>query len=234
MSNPTNVEPAPGTQLQNKQVSAKKRILKEIQELKKDKEVEGQVWIDVNDDNIMQMVGHIKGPPDTLYFGGEFVVDISFRDDYPFSAPSVRFKTKIWHPNVSSSSGYICLDILGRHWSASMSLKTVLLSLQVLLQCPQPDDPQDGVVANQMMNHKKKFEETVRYWTWCFAKPSDPMEIPNDLKLMEKKVVDCMNLKGLTREQAIIVLSNRNWRAFPKPKQDKLPARQSTRTRKTK
>jgi len=233
MSNATVAEP--GAQLKQKQVCARKRIMKEIQELSQDKEIEGQVWVDVNDDNIMEMVGHIKGPPDTPYFGGEFIVNITFPNDYPFHPPVIRFKNRIWHPNVSSVSGFICLDILGRHWSASMSLKTVLLSLQVLLQCPQPDDPQDATVAKQMLNAKKKFEETARYWTWNFAKPSgSSVELPEILKSLETKVADAMKSKGLTREEAVTVLSNRNWRAFPKPKQTKpteQPTRQSTRTR---
>ncbi len=32
--------------------------------------------------------------------------------NYPFAAPKVTFVTKVYHPNVSQSSGAICLDIL--------------------------------------------------------------------------------------------------------------------------
>ncbi|KAI5400379.1 hypothetical protein KIW84_065315 [Lathyrus oleraceus] len=53
------------------------------------------------------------------------------------------------HPNISSQSGAICLDILKDQWSPALTLKTALLSVQALLSAPQPDDPQDAVVAQQ-------------------------------------------------------------------------------------
>ena len=54
----------------------------------------------------------------------------------------MRFDTKIWHPNISSVTGAICLDILKDQWAAAMTLRTVLLSIQALLAAPEPDDPQ--------------------------------------------------------------------------------------------
>ena len=46
------------------------------------------------------------------------------------------------HPNISSQTGAICLDILKDEWSPALTLKTALLSLQALLASPAPDDPQ--------------------------------------------------------------------------------------------
>lgn len=56
------------------------------------------------------------------------------------------------HPNVSSQNGAICLDILKDQWSPALTLKTALLSLQALLSTPEPDDPQDAVVAQQVIS----------------------------------------------------------------------------------
>jgi ubiquitin-conjugating enzyme (huntingtin interacting protein 2) len=67
-------------------------------------------------------------------------------ETYPFNAPKVKFLSKIWHPNISSVTGAICLDILKDNWAAAMTLRTVLLSLQALLASPEPDDPQVSVV----------------------------------------------------------------------------------------
>lgn len=60
--------------------------------------------------------------------------------------------TCLRHPNISSQSGAICLDILKDQWSPALTLKTVLLSVQALLSAPEPDDPQDAVVAQQVFN----------------------------------------------------------------------------------
>ena len=54
----------------------------------------------------------------------------------------MRFTTNLWHPNISSVTGAICLDILASRWAAAMTLRTVLLSIQALLESPEPDDPQ--------------------------------------------------------------------------------------------
>jgi hypothetical protein len=35
-------------------------------------------------------------------------------------------------------------------WSPALTLKTALLSVQALLSAPEPDDPQDAVVAQQV------------------------------------------------------------------------------------
>lgn len=54
------------------------------------------------------------------------------------------------HPNISSQSGAICLDVLKDQWSPALTLKTALVSVQALLSAPEPKDPQDAVVAEQV------------------------------------------------------------------------------------
>ena len=66
--------------------------------------------------------------------------------DYPFKAPSVRFETACFHPNVDQH-GNICLDILKEKWSAAYSVRTVLLSIQSLLGEPNNDSPLNAYAA---------------------------------------------------------------------------------------
>ena len=78
---------------------------------------------------------------DTCYEGGIFYVDINIPPDYPFKPPKMKFDTKIWHPNISSQTGAICLDILKNEWTPALTIRTALISLQALLCSPEPDDP---------------------------------------------------------------------------------------------
>jgi ubiquitin-conjugating enzyme (huntingtin interacting protein 2) len=51
-----------------------------------------------------------------------------------YKMDDVPLLIQVWHPNVSSQSGAICLDILKDAWSPALTIKTALLSLQVTSQ----------------------------------------------------------------------------------------------------
>ena len=102
----------------------------------------------VNED-LFHWKGVIEGPGDTPYDGGKFTIDIVIPANYPYHPPSMKFDTRIWHPNMSSQTGAICLDILKNEWSPALSIRTALLSIQALMCSPEPRDPQDAVVAKQ-------------------------------------------------------------------------------------
>jgi hypothetical protein len=81
----------------------------------------------------------------------------------------MKFITKCWHPNISSDSGAICLDILKTEWSPALTIRTALISLQALLSAAEPDDPQDAVVAKQYKEHHQEFMKTAKFWTETYA-----------------------------------------------------------------
>ena len=109
--------------------------------------------------------GYIVGPPETPYENGVFQVLIDIPENYPLVPPKIKFLTIPYHPNVSSQTGAICVDILKTEWSPMLTLRKVLLSLQLLLQCPNPNDPQDHMVATQYLNSTHNWEATARMWT---------------------------------------------------------------------
>jgi ubiquitin-conjugating enzyme (huntingtin interacting protein 2) len=77
----------------------------------------------------------------------------------------MKFITKIWHPNISSVTGAICLDVLSKEWSPALTIRTAILSLIALLQSPEPDDPQDHEVAGQYKSNRELFNSTAANWT---------------------------------------------------------------------
>ena len=71
--------------------------------------------------------------------------------------PKVRFLTKIYHPNIDKL-GRICLDVLKEKWSPALQIRTVLLSIQALLSCPEVSDPLDPSVADHFKQNRADAE----------------------------------------------------------------------------
>ena len=100
---------------QLKTTSALRALALEFKSLEEEP-VEGFKVRLVNDDNLFEWQVAIFGPPSTLYEGGYFKVSyhpcldtnfipisqasLKFPPDYPYGPPSLKFLTKVWHPNV--------------------------------------------------------------------------------------------------------------------------------------
>lgn len=78
----------------------------------------------------------------------------------PFKPPIMKFDTKVYHPNISSQTGAICLDILKDAWTPILTIKSSMISLQSLLQSPEPNSPQDAQVANHYISDLAGFKKT--------------------------------------------------------------------------
>ncbi|CAD7005621.1 ubiquitin-conjugating enzyme E2 R2 [Ceratitis capitata] len=107
----------------------------------------------LNEDNLFEWEVAIFGPPDTLYQGGYFKAHMKFPQDYPYSPPSIRFLTKVWHPNVYEN-GDLCISILHppvddpqsgelpcERWNPTQNVRTILLSVISLLNEPNTYSP---------------------------------------------------------------------------------------------
>jgi len=174
------------------------RIKKELRECSKDSVVEVAL---VAEANLLHWKGQIKGPEGTPYEGGLFSIDIHLPADYPFVPPKMKFDTRIWHPNISSESGAICLDILKNEWSPALTIRTALISLQALMSAPEPDDPQDAVVAKQYKQDYKTFCSTAKFWTDTYA--CAPREVDESVKrLMEMGFTEEQCIAALTRHES--------------------------------
>lgn len=182
------------------------RIKREFKEVVTSDELSKcKIKLEMLNDNFTELKGEIGGPPDTPYEGGTYNLEIKIPETYPFNPPKVKFLTKIWHPNISSVTGAICLDILKDQWAAAMTLRTVLLSLQALLAAAEPDDPQDAVVAQQYKSNHKTFVKTARHWTNVYAGSAVSIEKEYDAKV--KTLVDM----GFDAHKSRVALSSHLW-----------------------
>ena len=66
----------------------------------------------VDERNLYDWQVAIFGPPGTLYEGGYFKAVIRFPGDYPFSPPTFKFVSRMWHPNVFSNGEVIFLKFI--------------------------------------------------------------------------------------------------------------------------
>jgi ubiquitin-conjugating enzyme (huntingtin interacting protein 2) len=150
------------------------RLQKEMADCGKDWDVSGVHAAPADESGagggaLSTIAARIKGPQGTPYERGVFHVEVKIPAGYPFEPPKMRFVTRLWHPNVSSQTGAICLDILKTAWSPALTIKTTLLSLQGLLSAPEPNDPQDAEVASMYKGDFKKWAATAAYWTELYA-----------------------------------------------------------------
>lgn len=107
----------------------------------------------MDEDNILDWEVAIFGPPETIYQGAYFKALMRFSKDYPYSPPTFRFLSKIWHPNIYEN-GDCCISILHapsddpqsgelpcERWNPTQNARTVLLSVISLLNEPNVSSP---------------------------------------------------------------------------------------------
>ena len=84
----------------------------------------------------------IEGKLKTIY---THKLKIVITDDYPYQTPIVRWKSKIFHPNIMDpdDGGYVCTKLL-RSWNFSSNLFSFIKGLESLLSNPNPDDPYEN------------------------------------------------------------------------------------------
>jgi ubiquitin-conjugating enzyme E2 S len=81
----------------------------------------------------------MEGPADTPYVGKFFLLRFTFGPDFPTTPPTAHFLTKVYHPNVDSTTGAICVNTLKRDWKPEHTMKHCLAVIRCLLIEPFPE-----------------------------------------------------------------------------------------------
>mmetsp|Transcript_16974 Transcript_16974/g.36709 ORF Transcript_16974/g.36709 Transcript_16974/m.36709 type:complete len:155 (+) Transcript_16974:135-599(+) len=138
---------------------ARKRLMRDFKRLQQDppQGVNGSP----NPDNIMTWNAVIFGPEDTPWDGGTFRLTLEFTEDYPNKAPTVKFTSNMFHPNIYADGG-ICLDILQNQWSPIYDVSAILTSIQSLLSDPNPNSPANSEAARLYNENRREYNRRVR------------------------------------------------------------------------
>lgn len=148
-------------------MTASKRVAKELEDLQKElpKYLRN---LCSEEDNVL--VWHAlllpERPPYNLK---AFRLCISFPREYPFQPPTVKFTTRIYHPNVDRD-GRVCLPIISKkNWKASTRTCQVLEALNMLVNQPEPGQPVRLELAEQLTQDPELFDQMAQEFTLQFG-----------------------------------------------------------------
>ncbi|KAK3922727.1 Ubiquitin-conjugating enzyme E2 Z, partial [Frankliniella fusca] len=130
------------------------------------------VSLELDEEDFMTIHALIVGPQGTPYENGFFYFILKFPYDYPWNPPNVQLMTTgngtvRFNPNFYSS-GKVCLSILGTWpgpgWTPQMTLSSVLLSMQSLMnEKPYCNEP--GRDAERCPGDFEKYNLVIRHDT---------------------------------------------------------------------
>ncbi|OAF68923.1 hypothetical protein A3Q56_03330 [Intoshia linei] len=147
-----------------------KRILKETERLQTTP-IDGFI-IKLNPTNNRCFEAIMHGPPDSPYEDASFQLKLFLPEKYPMVAPKIRFISKIYHPNIDNV-GRICLDILKDKWTPALQIRTILMSVRVLVAVPNLDDPLVEYIAKHFKDNLKDAEEKAKQMSKLYALPKN-------------------------------------------------------------
>eukprot|EP01084_Bolivina_argentea_P047452 87438_1 len=139
----------------------------------------------------------LTGPPNTPYQKGKFVVLFSFPQDYPFRIPSIKFKTKIFHANISKSNHptrdnisvreWGCIHNCSRFYNPTIRIKEYIFKIQNILMHPDVGlgvtfcSRHNEAARRLCVRNKKEYNDTANRWAVSIA----GAKVLNDNKKME-------------------------------------------------
>ncbi len=142
------------------------RILPELKNLKKDFLVDEGFQIYGIKEN--KLIGVIEGPLGTLYENGFFIFELIISKNYPFELGKFYFKTKVFHPNIGED-GYVFLDIFEKEWTPALTFRTIILSVQSLLDSPNPDEFLNENASKLYKEKRYLYEKMVKDYIMKYA-----------------------------------------------------------------
>ena len=120
------------------------------------------IYIIPQSDNIKIWHGIIF-PREGIYRDGIFKYQIHIPPDYPNSPPDVYCKTNIYHMNINKS-GKVCVQSITEDdkWQIRHDISTVLLSIFIIFDKPNPSSPYQSEIAKLYLNNIEEYKKNVK------------------------------------------------------------------------
>ncbi|PWN22519.1 hypothetical protein BCV69DRAFT_146288 [Microstroma glucosiphilum] len=147
--------------------STMKRLIKEVRSLQANPP--DCVRVQVDDCDVTDIRGWVQGPPGTPFASGYFLITFSFPSEFPSVPPRCLMSTRIFHPNVSISTGEICVSTLKKDWSPEYGIGHVLTVIKCLLISPNPDSALNAEAGRLLQENYEEYAATARLWTSVHA-----------------------------------------------------------------
>jgi len=142
---------------------ATRRLQKEAMELKT-LGIAGIKNLKIADTNIRNWEAMVV-PTAIPYNKGAFKFEVIFPEQYPFKPPTIKFKTKIYHPNIDEA-GQVCLNIINsEQWKPATKIIQVFEALVKLVNEPEPDHPLRADLAEEFVKNRSKFNKNAEAFT---------------------------------------------------------------------
>eukprot|EP00112_Aurelia_sp_Birch-Aquarium-sp1_P001413 Seg1150.2 transcript_id=Seg1150.2/GoldUCD/mRNA.D3Y31 product="SUMO-conjugating enzyme UBC9" protein_id=Seg1150.2/GoldUCD/D3Y31 len=105
----------------------------------------------------------IPGQAKTAWEGGIYKLKIEFSEDYPHEPPHCYFDPPILHPNVFPT-GTVSLSLIeqGKGWKPQITVKQILLGIQMLLSEPNFQQPAQAEAFALYSQSKMTYEMKVK------------------------------------------------------------------------
>jgi ubiquitin-conjugating enzyme E2 D/E len=133
-----------------------KRLTKELKQIQVENNDDLSAF--PQDDSLKKWNVYIRGPEETPYAGGVYSCVLDVGNDYPLKPPTLTFKTKIFHPNISESGG-VCIDILKSQWSPVLDIRKIMISICSLLSDPNPSSPLNGTAGDLYLRNRPSYDK---------------------------------------------------------------------------
>ncbi|KAK7822325.1 hypothetical protein U0070_014424 [Myodes glareolus] len=148
-------------------MTASKRVAKELEDLL---EQLPPYLRDLSGDDDSVLVWKVLLLPNQAPYNLKaFRLRIDFPREYPLKPPTLKFITKIYHPNVSED-GLVCLPLISiKNWKPYTKTYQVLEALIVLVGKPNLEEPVQLELAELLTQNPEMFKRNAEEFTLRFG-----------------------------------------------------------------